>query len=175
MVKDFHSNQRFLIVVNENIRNTTEALDRIFGVLWGSGLIHSHVLTLDDANPDAWSLYTFMPYQSDCFTLTHIKMATFTQFNSSDNMTLSVDEIYPSKLKDFNNCPLYYAPSVVAPFVILRNTPACPNQYEGIDISIISEFARILKLSIVYKYSKFGTGHGLVFDNGTASGNLGLV
>lgn len=160
-----------MIIVNENVSNTTEALAEIFDLLWKNGLVNSHVLTMDS---DVWTLFTFIPYQMDCSTLTQIKMATFTQFNSADNMSLSINELYPPKLKNFFHCPLYYAPSFVAPFAILRNVGG--HEYaEGIDISIIEEIAKLLKLSVVYKYAKVGTGHGLVFDNGTASGNLGLV
>lgn len=174
-VKDFHLSQRFLIVVNENAKNITEALNGVFSILWKNGLIHSHVLTLDGTSADSWTLYTFMPYQSDCFTLTQIEIATFTKYNFTDKITLSIDELYPSKLKSFFNCPLYYAPSAIAPFVIPRNVSDRHDSIEGIDISIIKEITKLLKLLVVYRYSTYGSGHGIVFENGTASGNLGLV
>lgn len=164
--------QKFLIVINEYAQNITEALNKIFSILWANGLIDSHILTVDEMNANSWTLYTFLAYQSDCFSLTQIKIATFTQLNKTVNMTLSMNELYPLKLKDFFNCPLYYGPSLLSPFVIFRNVS---DLIEGIDVSIVSEIARLLKLNTVYRHSHCGTGHGTVFENGTISGNLGLV
>lgn len=174
-IKDFHLSQKFLIIVNERVENLTESLNGIFGILWTNGLIDSHVLAPDNENADSWTLYTYLPYQTDCFSLTQIKVATFTPFNSTDNMTLSIDELYPSKLKSFFNCPLYYAPSNAAPFVIFRNDSDGHHVFEGIDISLIQGIAKLLKFSVVYKCPSRGTGHGVVLENGTAFGNMGLV
>lgn len=164
-----------MIVVNENVKNVTEALNVIFNILWKNGLIDSHVLTMDETIAGAWTLYTFKPYQSDCFTLTHIKIAKFTQFNFTDNMTHSIDELYPPKLKNFFNCPLYYAVSMAAPFTIFRNASDINHSLEGIDIEIMDGIAKLLKISVVHTHYSYGTGHGVIFENGTASGNMGLV
>lgn len=86
-----------------------------------------------------------------------------------------MSELFPKKLNNFNNCPLYYAPSIVAPFAMSKNISDKKIDVEGIDIFIIQEIAKLLHLNIVYKIDSHGSGHGIVLDNGTVTGNLGLV
>lgn len=99
---------------------------------------------------DQCTLHTFMLYQTDCFTLTHLKVASFTISNFTQNMALSVDELYPEKMRNFNWCPVYVAPSNTRPYVIHLNNSSGNKRYEGIDISIIEQIAKILKMTIVY-------------------------
>lgn len=172
-VRGFHLSQKFLLIITGNVKNATKTLDQTYAVLWKNGLVNSQVLIEDDTK--SWSFFTFMPYQTDCYILSHRKIESFTLFNYTTNMSVLTDELFPKKLNNFNNCPLYYAPSFVAPFAILHNVSDENIHVEGIDIFIIQEIAKLLRFSIVYKIDLQGTGHGMVFDNGTVTGNLGVV
>lgn len=157
-------------------------MDKIFGILWASGLVNSHTLNQDQF--DTWSLYTFLPYQIDCFTLAHHKLESFTLFNYTENSNLSIDELYPKKLGNFKQCPLYFAPSYSSPCVM--NTASIrdkelgrPPKLEGIDVSILEQFAKLVNYTIVFKNANLKPGQrpilNSIFSNGTLQGNLGLV
>ncbi|XP_055298675.1 uncharacterized protein LOC129566616, partial [Sitodiplosis mosellana] len=116
-----HLSQRFIIVVTvEVVQNNTNSLNDIFEILWRNSLINSHVLIQDQ--PQFWTLYTFMPYQKDCFNLAQIKIESFTPLNYTENITISADQLFPKKLTNFHQCPLNIAISLVDPFVTLHNT-----------------------------------------------------
>lgn len=169
-VREIHLSQRFLIVLEHDVESKTETLDNIFAILWSNGLISSHVLI---RNKSKWTLDTFMPYQRNCFTLDHLHMESFSMFNFTENMSISMEQLYPQKLKDFNQCPLHIAPSVSDPFVILQNTSDGKTQFTGLDIRIISQISKALNFLILYKYSPLG--HGMIFENFTVTGNMNLV
>lgn len=174
MVQDFHLAQKFFIVVTENVRyNCIKNMDEIFEILWSNGLINSHVLCQDEKN--VWPLFTFIPYQQDCFNLSRIKLTTFTSSNFTNNMTLTIDELYPQKLRNFNMCPLYVAPSVISPLVISYNSTNGMTKYKGVDIEIITQISKALNFVIKFKKSSDGTGHGVILRNGSLTGNINLV
>lgn len=141
--------------------------------MWANRLVDSYVLCQDDI--DTWSFYTFMPYQDDCYKLSHWKVASFTPLNYTNNMNLSYGEVFPQKLKSFNNCPLYVATSLSDPLTLFQNTSDESNQYSGIDIEILKQISKTLNFAIKYKMSNEGSGHGFIFRNGTATGNVDLV
>lgn len=172
-MQEFHLAQQFLIIVTDYAKNCSHILSEIFQIMWTNSLINSYVLCQNDDR--VWSLYTFIPYQEDCFTLSHHKVTSFTPLNYTSNMTLSVAELFPQKLKNFNNCSLFVAPSIVDPQILFRNTSDEGKKYRGIDIEIIKLISKSLNFAIKYKTSSHGTGHGVIFQNGTATGNLNLV
>lgn len=154
--------------------NSTETLNDIFRILWANSLVNVNVLCQDEHT--FWSFYTFMPYQNDCFTLSHFKTASFTPQNFTNNMKLSIIEVFPPKLNNFNNCTLLVAPSTVDPFVIQGNNTTDENShYRGIDIEIIKQISKAQNFNIQYVQSQDRTGHGVIFRNGTVTGNLELV
>lgn len=153
--------------------NCKDILDETFKIMWTNRLVDSYVLCQDDI--DIWSFNTFMPYQDDCYTLNHHKVASFNALNYTNNMSLPNAEIFPKKMKSFFNCPLYVAPTLIEPLVLLQNTSDDGNQYVGIDIEILKQISKTLNFAIKYKTSNDGTGHGVIFQNGTATGNLDLV
>lgn len=109
---EFPISQKFLVANIGNEQNNTINLEGIIQVLWKNHLIDSHVLTKNGV--DSWGLYTFLPYQNDCFTPTTLKIESFTKFSLSKPMNLSTRQVYPQKLKYFNGCPLYIT---VTPFI----------------------------------------------------------
>lgn len=138
----------------------------------------SHVLIQEKAN--FWSLYTFIPYQSDCLTLDPLKLATFSPNNFTEDINLSVQDLYPEKFNDLNNCPLYVAPSYLEPYIVRLNTTDehGESQYTGLEFDIITHISKALNFKIVFKRLaiwQIGGGHGMAFDNGTVTDNLAMV
>lgn len=163
-----------MIVVNESTRNATETLNDIFKILWSNGLVHSQVLIQDEFG--LWSLYNFLPYQTNCFSLDHIKIATFSAHNSTHHINLSMEQLFPQKLKDFHKCPIFVAVAMSMPFVMHQNRSATEMvQYVGIDIEIIEQMSKSLNFVTSYIRSSDGTENGFLFPNGTITGSLKLV
>lgn len=168
-MQKFHLSQKFLIIITGSDEKT-QVLNKTFGILWENGLIDSQVLIQDQ--PKYWSLYTFLPFQHDCSTLSHMKLATFTPFNSTQSMTVSFNELFPKKLHNFHKCPIYIAPIHKRPHVIIHNNSDSGIQIEGIEILIIQQIAKAYNFTIVYKV---GLDRDSLFMNGTATGNFKLV
>lgn len=160
---------KYLIVIDPTANPTNETLTRIFKVLWTNGLINAHVLTANEFG--SWSLDTFFPYRSDCAELDHARIASFTPTNFTENINLSMKQLYPKKLKNFNRCPIFVAATHSSVYVI-RNTTNGIDRYRGIDINIIEQIAKTLNFRIVYKPTD---RHGDVFENGTLTGSIKLV
>lgn len=166
--------QRFLIVVTfEIIQNNVNALDDISELLWKNSLINSHILIQDQ--PQFWALYTFEPYQNDCFTLAQIKIEYFTPLNFTENITVSKHDLFLKKLNDFHQCPLNIATSVVDPFVTLHNASDLSTRYGGVDIDIVEQISKLLNFVAIFTNFSDGTGHGIIFPNDTVTGTMKLV
>lgn len=116
-----------------------------------------------------------MPFEKDCFELKHFLLTTFTPFNFTSNMTVTVEDLYPQKLENFRKCPVFVAVAIIDPLTYIRNTSDGKIQYRGIDIGIMNQISRVLNFSIVYKRSNGGSGHGIIFPNGTVTENLHSV
>lgn len=144
-------------------------LTRIFKVLWANGLINAHVLFPNEFG--IWSLDAYFPYRIDCIELDHVRISSFTLMNFTETINLSMKQLYPAKLRNFNRCPLFIAPTTSAVYVI-RNTTNGIDQYSGIDINIIEQIAKTLNFQIVYKRTE---KHGDVFENGTMTGSIKMV
>lgn len=141
--------------------------------MWRNGLINSHILMQDGIH--LWSLYAFMPFQKDCFALSHFRIATFSSYNFTINMTVPMELLYPKKLQNFNKCPLYAAVSIIDPLTIIHNSSDGKIEFHGIDIAIINQISKALNFDIIYERSMDGAGHGIIFPNGTVTGNMQLV
>lgn len=163
--------QKFLVIVTRTEPNVFNILNETFTILWQRALINSHILLQED---NSWSLYMSLPYQNDCATLTHVKITSFTSSNFTDSLSLSLDELYPAKLRNFNGCQLYAAVNNINPFVIFHTDKKTNKQYfSGFEVNTIEQIAKALNFTIIYKNSP--QDRGQLFENGTAWGNFQLV
>lgn len=172
-VQETHLTHFFLIAIINEVQNSTEMLNSVFELLWRNSLLNAHVLIQEE--PHIWSMFTFMPFQSNCFSLDPLKVATFTPLNFTDDINATLSELLPEKLFDFQDCPLYVAPSLLEPYVFIRKRSDGTSQYKGIDISILKHISKALNFSIIYKRASNASGHGIIFPNGTLTENIGLV
>lgn len=159
-----------MIILTDAEHKKSTSMNEIFEILWKNGIINAHVL--DQDKNKFWSLSTFMPYQYDCSTLIPHKIETFTSTNCTNSMIISKEILYKNKLKNFHRCPIHIAPSVSNPVIFL---PDKNQKYRGIDIEIITQISKSLNFVIVYNRSLDGSGHGVIYSNGSISGNMGLV
>lgn len=158
------------------MQNVSQTLNDIFGLLWTNSLLDAHVLIQEQ--PYLWSMFTFMPYQRDCFSLDPVKVATFTPLNFTNNINVSLQALYPEKLGNFRKCQLYIAPSILFPYTYMQNDSNGKPHYKGIDINILEHISKALNFEIVYKRPpncSSRAGHGHIFANGSMTDNIALV
>lgn len=161
-MQEFHIHQKFLIVVTGSTRNHTETLNAVFQILWKNGLMDSHVLIQDAI--DTWSLYTFLPYQNNCVALTHLKIESFTSLNFSTHMILDINQVYPQKLRNFNGCPIYVAPTIFRPYFFVRKTSDGNYSFDGIENTMIKHISKSLNFTVGYKITIVELENGIFKD-----------
>lgn len=172
-IEEYHQFDKLLIVITDGVQGSwTSALDHTFQILWENGLINSNVLI--SGNLQSWSLFTSMPYHIDCSILSYRKLMTLTRSNLTE-MSLSTKQLYPEKLKNFNQCPLNIAASLSEPFVFLRRNSGPNSDPEGIEIEIMTQITKLLNFSVVFENTTDGTNHGFMYSNGIVTGNMELV
>lgn len=160
-----------MIVSTAKGKNAKHTLYRISEVLWKNGLLNSHILIEENGN---WLLYTFMPFQKDCVSVDNVKMEIFTPLNYTQNMMMTVENLYPKKLTNFHQCPLFAGVSYLPPFAFIKNDSNGNAVYRGIDIDIVTQISKELNFAIVFNAS-VGIGRGVFYPNGTTTGNYDLV
>lgn len=89
-------------------------------------------------------------------------------------MQLHINRVYPGKLSDFGGCPLYIAPSIFNPFVIILTSSDGNYHIEGVDIKIINEISKALNFTIVYNVS-FRRENEAIVNNRSTWEIIGLV
>lgn len=165
-----------VIIMDELAEYDTTSLNYIFEILWDNGLIDSQVLTrVTTQCKGTWTLYTFMPYQRDCSTLTELKIASFTPHNYTKDMNVSMAQLFPNKLNDFHQCQMHIAVSTMDPLVVMHNSSDGKVQYKGIEIEIVRQLSKMLNFNITFQRSTDGTNNGVILPNKTVTGNLKLV
>lgn len=120
-------------------------------------------------------MFTFMPYQRDCFSLDPLKVASFTPQNFTVNINASLIDLFPEKLDDFRECPLYVAPALIAPYTYMRLDSHGTPRYKGIDIAILVHISKALNFTIIYKRASNSSGLGKKSPNSTLTENVELV
>lgn len=75
---------------------------------------------VDSGPNEFWSLYEFEPFKSGCLVLSKHKFESFSRFNYTGNSTLSMNTLYPKKLRNFNQCPVFVVAPVLQPFSIIH-------------------------------------------------------
>lgn len=168
-IRNYDLSLKYLIIVEHSAKKSTKMLNRITEILWKNGLINSNILSEDELG--IWTLYNFIPYQRNCIELDHIRMASFTPLNFTKSMSLSMEQMYPEKFKNFNQCPLYAVAPQSVPFVKHCIINGSIN-YSGIDVNIVTQISRKLNFRIIYEYVNY---HGMIFKNSTITGGIGLV
>lgn len=168
-LRNYDLSLKYLTVIEHSAKKSNKMLERITEILWKNGLISSHILSEDELG--IWTLYTFIPYQTNCIEIAHFRMASFTPLNFTRSMNLSMEQMYPGKLKNFNQCPLYAVAPMSLPFVKHCSINGSIN-YSGIDVNIVTQISRKLNFRIIFEYVNF---HGMILSNSTITGGIGLV
>lgn len=168
-VHEFHLTEKFLIILTGSVQINTNTVNEAFETLWKNGLINSHVLSQDEMK--SWTLQTFLPYHDSCIALSHLKIDSFTRLNFSNSMNLSIDQVYPKKLKNNNRCRLYIAPTESILSVLSTTSDGKP-QSSGIDITIADEISKLLNFTAV---ALMKTEHGIVVKRRAFMESFNLV
>lgn len=170
----FHLLQRFLIVVTHDVDNVFETLQAIFGVAMKLNLMDVNVL-INDKDSEMWTLNFYRPYVRNCYTFDIIKIQTFTLDNYTNEINVSSENLFASRIFTFPNCSLFVSTFSLEPFVIIRNDSNGSATFDGIDVIIVNQIAKTLNLRPTYLQPPDGKNRGTIFRNGTTTGAIKLV
>lgn len=175
-MQPFHLDQVYLIAVTKSAQNTTKTLLDIFSIVFNVGLFNVNVL-IENQQTSLWSLHFYKPYAQDCYGFTVSEIGTFLPQNYTNALNISVKNLFPSKMFKFHGCSLYVATVLFPPFVIVQQPANKTGQmiYDGIDIILVNHISKTLNLIPTYMQSADANKRGIIFENGTATGALGMV
>lgn len=143
-------------------------LQRIFQESWKYGVLDVNVLLPHHTNSH-WSLKTYLPFQNDCFALKIQHISTFTHLNYTNELNITFDQLYASKNRNFNKCPITVATYHAQPFVSITKDGRNASRFDGIEVTLIEHIATAINLTIIY--NNIGE-KGDVLDNGTVTGSI---
>ncbi|XP_070491373.1 uncharacterized protein [Chironomus tepperi] len=164
MLSKFDVSGNYLIVMR-NFRHIS--LELIFAYLWRQYNIYNvNILALDEID-NIVRMFTFYPFSiGNCSNTNPI---TINEFNNRTKKWVR-EIIFPSKLRDFHNCPINaivcaYGPS--AQETIFSNGSKLIN---GSDVEILRGIASALNANLLLEILTEPGSWGQVFETGTMSG-----
>lgn len=172
-MQPIHLNEKYLVVLTGSAPNYSSNWNEAIQILWKNSLIDSHVLTQDA--PSSWALYIFLPYQNDCITPSRLRIELFTKSNFSNSMNVSISQLYPEKLENFNECPTYVAVTPGKRGNTIDKTIDGRYFYQGFDISLTEEIIKDLNSTLLYNMPFIQSEHGMIVKNITIAENFELV
>lgn len=176
-VQSFHLHQQFLIVLTQDVQNASETLDEIFAIVLNVGLLDVNVL-IENKELMLWSLYYYIPYTQDCHSFLAHELTTFSSLNYTNELNVTFNDLYPPKSFKFHNCPLYISTFPLQPIVIIEHkiiNGTTETTFDGVDIIIVNQISKTLNLIPKYMQSPDHINRGFIYENGTATGALGMV
>lgn len=138
------------------------------------GLLDVEVL-IKDSNTSNWSLHSYKPYAQLCHSFEITRLDTFSSKNYTNELKVSPDNLYAPRQFKFPYCWLYISTFSFDPFVIIRNTSNGFVSYDGIDVKIVNEISKALKLLPIYMQPPDKKNRGKLLKNGTATGAIKMV
>lgn len=138
------------------------------------GLLDVQVL-IKDSNTSNWSLNFYKPYTRLCHSFEITRVDTFSSTNYTNQLKVSPGNLYAPRQFTFPYCWLYISTFSFDPFVIIRKTSNGLVSYEGIDVKIVNEICKALKLVSIYMQPPDKKNRGKILKNGTATGAIKMV
>lgn len=166
--RDYKSRKKSLIVITAERSDNELMLNKLFGLAWKFGVLDFNVL-LPQRTELQWTLVTYLPFQQNCIGLDLHFLSTFYYSNYTNDMNITLDELYPSKNRNFNKCPIIVATYDVPPYVTITNMTIDGENisiYDGIEVTVIDNIAKAINLTL--RYENIGR-KGDVYENGTVT------
>lgn len=128
-----------------------------------------NVNLINQSDNSTVDLYTFMPFsEGKCGNTRPVKINTF----NNDNLSWQNNVFHPkNKVKNLQNCALIMGVAIGTgePYAMAENDSDGNQIISGIEKDLFTEFSRAFNFNA--KYRVIGTFPGLIFENGTATGN----
>lgn len=166
--RDYKSRKKSLIVITAERSDNELMLNKLFGLAWKFGVLDFNVL-LPQRTELQWTLVTYLPFQQNCIGLDLHFLSTFYYSNYTNDMNITLDELYPSKNRNFNKCPITIATYNVPPYVMIKNKTINGQNisiYDGIEVTVIKNIAKAINLTL--RFENIGR-KGDVYENGTVT------
>lgn len=155
----FDFNGHFLFILSNGLIND---IQQIFTYMWSKQIYNVDIIY--EANSEI-ILTTFLPFENpkSCGN-TNPKIINKFKAGKFEN-----DEIFPSKVKNFNGCPLRVVTFEDEDAVMRTNT----GDLHGYLAELLQTLAQKLNFTPQINFLTENFAYGVVFPNGTATGSLG--
>lgn len=166
--RDFKIRKLSLAVITKEYNEADHILQQMYQLAWQHGILNFNVLLSHDLQ---WSIVTYLPFRNNCITLESRTISIFTQSNYTLDMNIAIDQLYPVKNRNFNNCTISVATYHVEPYVFISHGREGVT-FDGIEVAVINTIAKAINLNVIY--INVGS-RGDVYDNGTLTGSVEWV
>lgn len=155
----FFFNGYFLIVLTNG---TIPEIKEIFRLVWKLQMYNVNLMY--EAENESIMVKSFIPFKpGECHSTTPILINQF-----KDGKFISVESLYPLKMRNLHNCTVNVAASYsVHPFIIPKLSTNGSIQLTGQDISLLKTLSETLNMNINFA---FIGEQGFIYDNGTGEG-----
>lgn len=163
----------YALAILTNVEETKkiEMLNTLFGDAWEVHISNFLVLVFDNVI-QAWKLMTYFTFESDCVTLSHRTIETFTNENYTSAMKIPFKNVFPEKMLNMKKCPVVMSVVEIEPYVIDRGNDS---ELDGIDVKIVMEIAKHMNFTPKFIKPKDGQRRGVAYENGTVTGAMQQV
>ena len=155
----------FSVVLIEYMKHSE--IESIFKLFWKLLIRNVNLIMMNDNGTVA--LFTFMPFnERKCGDTSPLIINTF----DKDLMKWVHDEFHPVKTRNLYQCPLIITGAALTaePSFMIRNDSNGNIEMYGSEKDIFLELSK--KLNFAPIFEAFGSFPGLVFENGTSTGNF---
>lgn len=173
-VQVYHLVQHYLVISSRIAPDISGSLHEIFESVMNLGLLDVDVL-IKDSDTSNWFLYSYKPYVSSCDSFDLVRLDTFSSANYTNVLNVSAANLYGPRMFKFPYCWLYVSTFSFDPFVIIRKSSLGFTSYDGIDVKIVNEVSKTLKLFPIYMQPTDGKNRGKIFKNNSATGAIKMV
>lgn len=119
---------------------------------WKRHLLNTNILIHDESNGSSM-IYTYFPYEATkCDQVHPIVWNSFSRGRFLQNK-----DIFPEKLQNLNECPIYFQTSHIPPYMVLKPSTRNHSDYDvdGIEGVLLMQLERIINFTAVIKKVKF--------------------
>lgn len=160
--QNFDNSGYFIFVLTETLKYSEKLKQKIFEDCWNLHMINVMVLE-KDLQENEIAAYTYFP---------------FTEGNCNQVVLRRIYDnklIFPNKLKNLHQCPLFVSTFNLNPQIILKKFENNSYSIDGIDGIILKALSLQLNFTIVIQTPTDGFTKGTVYKNGTITGALKMV
>ena len=162
----------YTIVLTKAQLNNDNILKKILDDCWSKYIVNVIVLcSLTTGKDSKVLIYTYFPFTSNyCEQVQPIIIDEY----QSDMISIPSKRLFPNKLENMHNCPLFLATYNAKPHIFVHKENLTDGNVRirvtGIDAIIMANIAASMNFTTIIYDATYIGGRGTIFENGTMTG-----